>query len=392
MRQRYEYRHDLTFGADPHDDVGIWLQRYALHADLRVGPHFRFFGQLSSALETTHEGGPNPVDGNDLALQNAFVDLSLALAEGSELTFRAGRQELQYGSGRLVDAREGPNVRRTFDAAHVVLAQSGWRIDGFAARPQVALPGAFDDEASDAQSLWGIYASGGGGLVPFGKLDLYYLGFRDDAGRFVQGTAEERRHSIGARLWGSQSGWDWNWEALYQFGSFGGGDIRAWTLAAETGFTFAKLPWRPRLSLSANVASGDDDSSDEDLGTFNPLFPRGNYFSESSVLGPRNFFNLHPFVTIHPVEAWSLTADVNFFWRLETEDGVYAPSGQLIRAPNGSDERFVGSAASVKSEYELADNLIFTAIYTHSFPGEFIRESGPSEDVNFFQLTVQFRF
>ena len=26
---------------------------------------------------------------------------------------------------------------------------------------------------------------------------------------------------------------------------------------------------------------------DRDLGTFNPLFPRGNYFSELALLGPR---------------------------------------------------------------------------------------------------------
>lgn len=49
--------------------------------------------------------GSNPVDENDLDLQ------SLALTEGSELTFRAGRQELLYGLGRLVDVREGPNVQ-----------------------------------------------------------------------------------------------------------------------------------------------------------------------------------------------------------------------------------------------------------------------------------------
>lgn len=392
VRQRYEYTHNPSFVTAPDDGAGVWLQRFTLHADLQLGPRFRFFGQLSSALENGREGGPSPVDQNDLDLQNAFVDVSLALAQEAELTFRAGRQELLYGSGRLIDVREGPNVRRTFDTALVRLRLSNWRIDGFAARPIVALPGTFDDEASEEQSLWGLYASGGVSFVPSAKLDLYYLGFRDDAATFAQGSARERRHSIGARLSGAESGWDWNWETLYQFGSFGSSDIGAWTLASETGFTFTESRWRPRLSLSANIASGDDDSTDEDLGTFNPLFPRGNYFSEASVLGPLNFFNVHPFITIRPLEAWSLTADVNFFWRLETEDGVYAPNGQLIRAPNGSDERFVGSEVSLKSEHELADNLTFTAIYTHFFAGEFIRDTGPSEDIDFVQLTVRFMF
>ena len=392
VRQRYEYTHDPSFGGDPKDDGGVWLQRYTLHTDLRLGPRFRFFGQLSSALETGREGGPSPVDENELTLQNAFADLSLALTEESDLTLRVGRQELQYGSGRLVDVREGPNVRRTFDAARVMLELPDWRIDALAARPQVSQPGVFDDEESDQHSLWGVYAVGGGKLVPFGQLDLYYLGFRDEAGSFVQGTANERRDSLGARLWGSESGWDWNWEAIYQFGSFGRGDLSAWTLASETGFTFAGSMWRPRIALSANIASGDDDSTDQHLGTFNPLYPRGNYFSEAAVVGPRNFFNLHPFVTIRPDEAWSVTADVNFFWRLETEDGVYAPSGQLIREPNGSKKRFVGSTVSLTSAHELVSNLTFTAIYTHFFAGEFIRETGPSEDIDFLEFTVHLKF
>ena len=146
------------------------------------------------------------------------------------------------------------------------------------------------------------------------------------------------------------------------------------------------------MGLLIAIASGDRDPDDERLGTLNPLYPRGNYFGDEATLGPRNFFNLHPFVTIQPLEAWSVTADVNFFWRLETEDGVYAPSGQLIRAPNGSKKRFVGSAVSLTSAHVLASNLTFTAIYTHFFAGEFIRETGPSEDIDFLELTVQLKF
>jgi hypothetical protein len=392
VRQRYEYTRDPLFGADPQDDAGVWLQRYTLHGDLHLGPHLRVFGQLSSALEAGRSGGPSPVDENELALQNAFIDLNFPLGQDAELTLRGGRQELQFGSGRLVDVREGPNVRRTFNAALAIVELPNWRIDALAARPRLLRPGVFDDEENDGQALWGVYAVSGEDRLPFGKFDLYYFGFEDDAGAFAQGTAREHRHSIGARYSGAERGWDWNWEAIYQFGSFGNGDISAWTIASDTGFTFENRPWRPRIALSANIASGDSDPADPDLGTFNPIFPRGNYFSEAAVLGPRNFFNFHSFVTVRPTEAWLLTADMNFFWRLDTNDGVYAPAGQLIRGPSGSDERFVGSAVSLTSEYVLAENLALTAIYTHFFAGDFIQATGPSEDIDFFELTVQFKF
>jgi hypothetical protein len=392
VRQRYEYSRDLLFGADLQNDDGVWLQRYTLHGDLHLGPRLRIFGQLSSALETGRTDGPSPVDKNELALQNGFVELNLPLGRDANLTLRGGRQELQFGSGRLVDVREGPNVRRTFDAARATVELPGWRVDALAARPRRPRPGVFDDEANDDQALWGLYAVGGVDWLPFGTLDLYYLGFEDDAGAFAQGTARERRHSIGARFHGAESGWDWNWETIYQFGSFGDGDISAWTIASETGFSFEHRTWRPRIALSANIASGDGDPASADLGTFNAVFPRGNYFSQAAVLGPRNFFNLHPFVTVRPTAVWSLTADMNFFWRLDTNDGVYAPAGQLIRGPSGSDERFVGSAISLTSEYALNENLSFTSIYTHFFAGDFIKATGPSDDIDFLEFTLQFKF
>lgn len=87
-----------------------------------------------------------------------------------------------------------------------------------------------------------------------------------------------------------------------------------------------------------------------------------------------------------------MTADMNFFWRLDTQDGVYAPAGQLVRGPSGSDARFVGSAVSLTSEYALAENLSFTAIYSHFFAGDFIKATGPSDDVDFLELTLQLRF
>ena len=204
-------------------------------------------------------------------------------------------------------------MRRTFDAARATVMLPNWRIDALVARPRAPRPGVFDDEGNGDQALWGVYAVGGDGWLPFGALDLYYLGFEDDVSVFAQGTARERR-------------------------------------------------------------------------------PRGNYFSQAAVLGPRNFFSIHPFVTVSPKEDWSLTADVNVFWRRDTNDGVYGPAGQLIRAPSGSDERFVGTAVSLTSQHSLADNLALIAIDAHSIPGDFMRTTGSSDDIDFVQLVLQFKF
>ena len=387
VRQRYEYTQNPAFGADPQDENGVWMQRLTLYADLQLGPHLRVFGQAYHAVEAGRAGGPSPVDENLFEFQNAFVDLSL-----EPLTLRLGRQEMEFGSGRLVSVREGPNNRRNFDGTRLTLDLPGWQIDAIAARPVTQNRSAFDDQTSDTEWLWGLYGTGGADLLPAGALDLYYLGFRDDAGGFVQGTGAEERHSLGTRFFGSHAGWDWNWEAIYQFGSFDAGDIRAWTVATDTGVTFASLPWQPRLGLSVNVASGDDDPADRDLGTFNALFPRGNYFSEAAVLGPRNFFNVNPSIQMTPARRWTASLGTNFYWRLDTADGVYTPSGQILRAPGGSGERFVGTGLSVSASYRIAEGLDATAIYTRLFAGEFLRATGPGEDIDFFEATLQYKF
>ncbi|WP_346840077.1 alginate export family protein [Microbulbifer sp. SAOS-129_SWC] len=392
VRQRYEYTKNPTFGQDPQDKRGVWLQRYSAFGDLHWNTHLRFFAQLTSALEAGRAEGPSPVDEDKLTWQNAFLDLSTHNSNGSDTTVRLGRQEMVFGSGRLVDVREGPNVRRTFDGGRAFITDEHWRVEFVAARPRLDRAGVFDDKTNYNQALWGIYGVLQKPLRYPGNLDLYYLGNQNDDSTYVQGTEHEDRHSLGARFWGESGSWNWNWEALYQFGRFGSDDINAWTLATETTYHWQDVRWQPSVKLSINIASGDDNPNDRKLGTFNPLYPRGNYFSEAAVFGPRNFYNFHTFLNLQPNRALALTADLDFFWRLETEDGLYSPSGQIIRGPDDSDAHFAAITLSLTAEYTVCRGLVLTAIHTFDKPERFIRETGPSDDLGFTELTMQYRF
>ena len=394
VRESYQYTHNPAWGDDPQDDDGVFLQRYALFGDLRLGPSVRLFGELFSALEDGRAGPTSPVDENRLDVQQAFVELSTPLPATSQGMLRGGRQELRYGSGRLVDFREGTNVRRKFDGALGRLSRGDWRLDVIAARPADDDPGVFDDGTNGSQALWGAYATGRSpGWLPFGSsLDLYYLGYRNDDATYDQGSAPETRQTLGARFWGDNAGWDWNWELIGQAGEFGHGDIRAWSVASDTGYTWREAALTPRVGLSANIASGDTDPNDADLETFNPLYPRGNYFSELALLGPRNFYNLHPFLTVNPTDRITVTSDVDFFWRLRTEDGIYSPSGQLLRSGAGSNAHYVGTEISLNTSWQATDRLNLTAIYAHFFPGRFIEETGSSKPIDYVELTLRFQF
>src|SRR5258705_3266613 len=137
---------------------GYLNQRYMLSLDLHLGKRVRTFFELKSGLTSFRAGGPRPIDEKNLDFQAAFLELSTA-GKRNWIKIRAGRQELEYGSGRLIDVREGPNVRLSFDGFKVMAKVNSWRIDGFAMRPDVDKPGFFNNVPNHAIGFWGFYAT-----------------------------------------------------------------------------------------------------------------------------------------------------------------------------------------------------------------------------------------
>ena len=159
-------------------------------------------------------------------------------------------------------------------------------------------------------------------------LDAYYLGLDRKIATFNRGVGHDMRHSIGARLSRPiaevKPGWDFDYETLWQFGTFGSANIRAWTVASETGYRLPNIPLKPRFSAKADISSGDDPRTNT-LGTFNPLFPKGNYFGVLATAGPGpiNFIDAHP--RVEATLPWGVTASVDwiFQWRESLRHGVY---------------------------------------------------------------------
>src|SRR5579859_7990888 len=180
---------------------GYFNQRYMLYFDVHYGKHVRSFVELKSGLNSYRIGGPRPIDEKKMDLQAAFLEVGTGEGTGDDrnwIKFRAGRQEMEYGSGRLIDVREGPNVRLSFDGFKVKTGIGSWQVDGFAMRPDLDKPGFFDNAPNSAVGFWGVY-----GVRSFEKalaLDTYYLGLDRKTAAFNRGVGQEVRHSIGARL------------------------------------------------------------------------------------------------------------------------------------------------------------------------------------------------
>lgn len=391
-RERYEYFDNYNWTETPRDS-GYALQRYFMHGDFHFGDHVRLFGQVQSSLENGRAGGPRPsIDKNELDLHQGFLDLNLGLPGDTSLTLRSGRQELAFGSQRIIAVREGPNVRQSFDGFRVMYRAGGLAVDGIATRPVESNVYTFDDGTNHDQGLWGAYS-----VFPLPgttkiNTDLYYLGLYRQNAKFNQGTAKETRHSVGARIWRTAAPLDCNFEALYQWGSFGQGDIRAWTVASDTGYRMEDLPLTPRFALKADIASGDHDPHNPDLQTFNPLFPKGAYFSEDGLIGPANFININPSVELHLPKNLTLTANWDFFWRESLHDGVYNNAVVLVRSGTTTSARYIGSQPQVQFEWDVQRHLTIVAIYAHFLAGPFLRDSGPGQDVDYVTTWISYKF
>jgi len=392
-RQDFERIGNDNWGQQPIQNA-FFLQRYMTYADFHYGKHFRSFIQLKSGIETFRQGGPRPIDEKRLDFEKGFLDVC-AGGEQNWIAFRAGRQELNYGSGRLVAIRQGPNVRQSFDGFKIMSKIGPWHVDAFAVRPDFDNFGFFDNNPNNQIAFWGIYST-----RPLrGKVsaDLYYLAIAREGATYNRGTANELRHSLGARLWlpiaEKERGWDFDYEGVSQFGSFGAANIRAWTFASETGYSFPDKPLKPRFSLRADISSGDNPATNT-LGTFFPLFPIGNYFGvlADTGPGPMNFIDVHPRLqTVFPHDV-SIMTDLVVYWRKSVTDGVYNVPGSLIRPADDSHARFVGYRPGVEVRWQIDRHAYLQGDYGIFYAGKFLQETMPGQNLNYLAFWAGYKF
>ena len=391
-RQHFEFISNNNWGQGVQDDNGYYLQRYLLHGDLHTGERLRFFVQFMSGLETGREGGPRGVDKDTFDLNQGFFDFDFWKNSGQRLTLRAGRQELIFGSRRFINYRERPNMRLSHDAVMGIYNKGNWDVRAFGARPVVLNPDGFDNESSASNSLWGLY--GVRRNLPLTlNLDLYYLGWRNLNAVYDQGEAEEVRHTLGTRIWGKKNSLDYNFEFLYQFGEFGQGDIHAYALASDTGYTWSLGGLKKlRFSVRADVYSGDDDPNDSDLNSFNPFFPKGKHISQLAASGLINQRDLHPRIDLTLDENWSITTSTLFIWRDSLDDGIYSIANGVLRSGSTSRARYVGTQPELEVKYQFNPHLDLKGIFNYFLAGKFLEQTANGSDINYLGSMLTFRF
>jgi len=390
-RFQYFYLNNEDWGDTDQDKDGYTLSRYLFHMDFHVGKRFRLFSQLQSSMVNSRMAA-SPVEENPLEMHQAFVDFNPVISERENLTVRIGRQELSYGSQRLVSVREAPNNRQAFDAARAIYILGSTKTEVFYGHYVQAGKGIFDDKfMGENTRLWGAYFTQS--RLPFIKnADLYYFGLSKRNAKFNDGAGKEIRHSLGTRIFSAENDWKYDAEALYQFGYIGGKNISAWTASVNTSYRFSATPLKPEIGLKAELISGDLHKEDRSVETFNPLFPKGAYFGLAALIGPSNLMDLHPSASFELSPKLSFDVDFDVFWRYSKNDGIYAVNMTMIYPDGDSREKHIGDQLTGTLYYTPNKFLNLRWELTWFRAGNYLKEVGSGKDILYTGVTVQFKF
>jgi len=372
LRERLEANNAPLFGLGTgHKDTYV-IQRAQINADARIGAHLQFFAQLADA-RAFGKDTVTPVDRNPVDLEQGFVTWVGPLGSGI-FKFRVGRQEMAFDLQRFISVRDGPNVRQAYDAVWADYEIGKWRFIGYLTQPvQNRNKEVFDDVSNRHLTFSGARFERKD--VGPGHLSGYYSAFNRSNANYLDAAGGEHRNVFDLRYSGNAGRVDWDFETMYQSGYVGSKSISAWAVGSIVGYTLA-MPWSPRLALQFDGASGDKQPGDGSLGTFNPLFPNGYYFTLASYTGYVNILHVKPSITVKPKSNLTLLGAAGLQWRQTTADAVYQQPNIAVPGTAGHGSRWTGAYLQLRADWAVTAHLTGALEAVHFQVGDSIRNIG----------------
>jgi hypothetical protein len=396
-RVRYEtLNHPYRAGATGSDE--ILVGRFLLNARVTLR-HFYLNFELEDARQELADSrsalGTDSVNTLEPLQALAGVRFDDVFSRGTRLDVSAGRMTIDLGGRRLVSRNNFRNTINAYTGVHAL-----WKsADGFEARAFYVEPvqrqpsdlaalldndRELDSESSDV-SLWGVF-----GAAPelFGNVkgDAYIYGLRtrDHAGI---PAADRDIYTPGFRLYkppAAQS-WDFEVETVYQFGdsrlTAAATDTRdlqhrAGLFHGEIGYTLGGKR-SPRLELSYDYASGDDDPTDTENNRFDTLYgSRRGDFGPTGIYGAFARTNINsPGLRFEAKPLQDLSAMVGYraVWLASARDQY---TTARLQDPTGNSGDFVGHQLEAQLQYNLLPgNLVLELGGAYLAHGEFLERA-----------------
>ncbi len=381
FRNRIEGR--TSFGFQPGTEDGYDLTRLRLNLEILPRKWIRGFVQAQDsrahAIEPSHV---SPALKDIVDLRQAYVELGT----DEKLRLRGGRQELKFGTERLIGAFDWSNTSRTFDGARFTINGKRIGVDVFALTVVNIYTNRFD-KPRPGENFYGVYGSLND-VLPHATLEPYVLWktlphVQSETGQ--PGDADIV--TVGLRWVGKlPSGFDYALEAARQEGHFSTDDFSAWAGYGIVGYSPPKFALKPRVSLEYDYASGDRARGDGKVETFDQLYPTNHaYYGIADQVGWPNIRDLRVGVDVKPLAKTKVAFDYHFFRLASGQDGLYNAAGALVVRPpaGGAAHLDVGREADIYLTWTPLRQVAVGGGFGHLFPGRFLKENSAGSGTSF---------
>lgn len=269
----------------------------------------------------------------NLGIHQANVKLSDIFTEG--LSLQVGRFEAVYGRHRLMGNVGWDNVGRSFDGGRMMFKGNTYRVDVFSLK---VIERSFNAPPNHKDwKLFGFYSKFLEDRLDFFVLydwDLMKTGDDYNLARFTIGSYFKNK---------LESGIGYEFDAAIQTGNQGAEDISAYMIAGDLYyspkhkimFIYSEVS---KIGIGFDITSGDDDTTDDEIKSFNNLYYTGHKFR-----GYMDFFlgtstqglmDLILRAAVKPRPHCQISVDIHHFQTMEdhlTPDGDFSKAiGQEI--------------------------------------------------------------
>ncbi len=359
------------------------INRETLGADLHIGPHLRFYGEIShGGIGGRNLGVPAATLRNDMVLLQYFAEANAMVGE-AEVGARYGRQEFTDGPNILVSQRDNNTIRYTLNGFRGWVRGAKARLTVFDLKPTAYGDLGTDDDVIDpARRFSGVTAGfvlpkttlGGSQLY----LDLFAWRRRNLVGTWGGRIGPATRYYAGAQLRGDVGRLGLDWSVNHQWGTFMNQGIDAWQAFLAQTWRIGNGPAKtaPRIGVHVDYASGGGGYGQGKLRNAYAPFGNNIYFSYQLYLTPSNLVAVTPNASFTPFRNARISAEYELAWRDDVHDAVYRANGQPFAGTQNGRGRKIADVVRAQMVWNATPRLTLTGRYEHLMARAALTDAG----------------
>ena len=367
------------------------------YISLEVRPTSFLTGYIQS-IDTHALGLPTHVVGANM--RDVFDDRQAYLdfhhkAGGVPIELIAGRQELKFGSERVVGISDWTNNSRSWDGFDARIGGQN-KVDLFSTSVVAVHPESLDKHGAGL-TFHGAY----GNIttwVPKTHIEPYVLI------RTVRGVTSQQKlkgneveTTFGFEVEGTlPAHFDYEFNASLQRGSYSNDAIHSGQSFGKVSYSLPYLPWKPRLGGEYDYATGNSHHNLYRISTYDQQYPSNhNAFGLTDLFGYQNIRQERLNLDLGPTKNLTFLIQGEFLNLVNTHDNLYSSAaGTTIAAPTGGFKSdAIGSGIDFSGKYVYKNYLVANIGVGHIFPGGLLLENkrGSAETLGYFSLTYRYR-